>query len=79
MILFEITSRMPNGTTILKFNNGYSFEGMLDANNYPTSGIIATPKDEKYEIPEFKEDIYTVFKLIEEGQLNNYKIKEDEQ
>ena len=64
---------------IIKFTNGYKFERAIDANNYPSLGILTTPDGVKYDIPEHKEDIYEVFDLIEKGQLNNNKIKEDEQ
>lgn len=76
MKLFEITSRMPDGTAILKFVNGYTFEGLLDAKDYPLTGILKTPEGVRYRIPEFKEDIYEVFELIESYQLEKYKIKD---
>ncbi len=74
MKIFEVTSRMPDGTEILEFTNGYTFEGTTDARDYPVSGILKTPEGEKYDIPQFEEDPYKVFALIEKGELERYKI-----
>ncbi len=74
MRIFEATTRMPDGTEILKFTNGYTFEGFTDAKHNPISGIVKTPKGEKYNIPTFEADFYTVFNLIEGNQLKKYKI-----
>ena len=74
MKLFEVTTRMPDGTEILEFSNGYTFEGITDTQHYPVSGILKTPKGEKYSIPKFEEDPYVIFDLIEKGELRKNKI-----
>lgn len=74
MKLFEVTTRMPDGTEILEFSNGYTFEGITDTQHYPVSGILKTPEGEKYNIPKFEEDPYVIFALIENGELRKQKI-----
>ena len=76
MVLFEITSQMPDGSVIIKFANGYIFEGFVDAKNYPISGIIKTPSGLKYYIPEFEEDFFSVFNLIEKSELERFRTRE---
>lgn len=74
MKIFEVTTRMPDGTEILVFSNGYTFEGFTDTKHYPVSGILKTPEGEKYNIPKFEEDPNVIFALIEKGELRKYKI-----
>ncbi len=77
MVLFEVTSHMPDGSVIIKFKNGYSFEGFVDVKYNPTSGTLTTPTGAKYDIPDFKEDVYAVFNLIEKNKLERYRIKDN--
>lgn len=73
-----ITSQMPDGSVIIEYDNGYVFEGYLDANREPFSGVIKTPEGVKYDIPEFKENIYSVFELIKNKQLERLRINNNE-
>ena len=73
MVLFEVTSHMPDGSVIIKFKNGYSF---VDVKYNPTSGTLTTPTGAKYDIPDF-EDVYAVFNLIEKNKLERYRIKDN--
>lgn len=73
-------SRFPDGTIVVKYANGFIFEGFGDNRDNPISGILRTPDGIKYDIPDFKdEDIYSVFNMIKRGELKHYILKEAEQ
>lgn len=70
-------SRYPDGTILIKYPNGFRFEGYGDECDNPKSGIITTPQNVKYKITDFKgENISDVFNMIERGELVRY-IKEE--
>lgn len=73
MKISEITSRMLDGTVIIKFCNGYTFEGLVDSKNNPKKGIITTPNVDKYELPEFERDIFDIFSMIEKKELERFR------
>lgn len=76
MKLAEI-SKFHDGTIVIKYTNGYRFEGYCDDNNNPNSGVLTTPDGVKYNIPDFNgEDIYNVFAMIKRGELRQYVVKE---
>lgn len=69
-------SKYPDGTCLIRYSNGYIFEGYADDKNNPISGIITSPEKKKYKIPDFKdEDIFDVFEMIARGELTRYIIK----
>lgn len=76
MLISTITSRMPDGTVIVEYENGYTFEGYVDSKHNPRSGVFKTPEGVKYDIPEFEEGAFEVFNLIKANQLERFRVKE---
>lgn len=77
MRISVITSIMPDGTVVLKYENGFSFEGYVDEKTNPTSGALTTPEGDKYYFPYIHDNIFNVFSLIKEQKLENYKINKE--
>lgn len=72
-------SKFPDGTIKIKYSNGFKFEGNGDERNNPVSGIIISPDNVKYHIPDFKgECIEDIFTMIKNGELKRYIIKKEE-
>lgn len=72
-------SRFPDGTIEIRYPNGFKFEGNGDERNNPVSGIIISPDNVKYNIPNFKgECIENIITMIKNGELKRYIIKEKE-
>ena len=70
------TSRMPDGTVIIEYENGYTFEGTIDNRNNPVSGIIKTPEGAKYSFyGSGNEPMSRVFLLIENGEMEENRVQ----
>lgn len=67
---------MPDGTVVIKYDNGYTFEGMTDSRNNPVSGIIKTPEGVKYSFHgSGNEPMSRVFLLIENGKMEENRVQ----
>lgn len=74
MKIFEVTSRMPDGTEILEFTNGYTFEGTTDAKDYPVSGILKTPKGRNIIFHSLRKTHMRYLPLLKKENLRDTKL-----
>ena len=71
-------SKSSGGDTIIRYENGYIFTGIVDEKDNPISGIIKSPMGEKYLLDNLKDvDMLQLLGKVQEGKFDNNKITEE--
>lgn len=64
------------GEATINYENGYTFIGVVDENNNPTSGIVKTPEGDKYSFCDLSgSDMLQMINRIKDGMYKDNKIE----